>query len=43
MAVDFGAYEASGNISGPFLGILIGIPLSLSVWALGAALALMAF
>lgn len=39
----FGAYETSGNMSGPFLGILIGVPLSLAVWAAGAALALMAF
>ena len=41
--MDFGAYETSGNLSGPFLGILIGAPLSLAVWAVGVALALMAF
>lgn len=41
--VDFGAYEASGDISGPFLGLLIGVPLSLAVWAIGAGLALIAF
>jgi hypothetical protein len=41
--MEFGGYEAASTMSGPFLGILIGVPISLAVWAVAAALALMAF
>ena len=41
--MEFGGYEAAGPMSGPFLGILIGVPLSLAVWAVAVALALLAF
>jgi hypothetical protein len=41
--MELGGYETAGNMSGPFLGILIGVPLSLAVWAVAAGVALMAF
>jgi hypothetical protein len=41
--MDMGGSDVVDGMSGPLLGILVGVPIALAMWGVGAVVALIAF